>query len=98
MGSKGPDVAQSGRAGYRPAGPLTGIVRPFSGVLRGLSRSAGNSSVPEQLTLNPRVAGSSPAAPTMISKAYEPRPRRLPSSYEPVFQVSWLKVRGFDLR
>ena len=47
------------------------------------------------VTLNQRVAGSSPAAPTMISKAYEPRPRRLPSSYEPVFQVSWLKVRGF---
>jgi hypothetical protein len=30
-----------------------------------LSRSAGNSSVPKQLTLNQRVAGSSPAAPTI---------------------------------
>ena len=34
----------------------------------------------EQLTLNQRVAGSSPAAPTMISKAYERRQRCLPSS------------------
>ena len=63
-------LAQPGRAGDRPAGPLTWVVWPFSGVLRVSAVQRANSSVPEQLNLNQRVAGSSPVAPTNKSKAY----------------------------
>src|SRR5689334_7160587 len=63
---RGPLLAQPSRAGHQPAGLLTGVLRPVCDVLRVSARSAGSSSVPEQLTLNQRVAGSSPAAPTNI--------------------------------
>ena len=57
-------LAQPDRAGHRPAGPLTGVVRAFSGVLRVSAAQRGVAQFLEQLTLNQRVAGSSPAAPT----------------------------------